>query len=668
MATADNQSLESQLRRLDCQSRVMWRLALALLVLLCAALATLQLAGGTWDTPLSPENRYLLVVALSGTVALFSLYMVHKQRQLQAARETALRAALREASLRSRLTSLSSFFDRVSQATTQLELEPILQALAEHLRVSLAADHASLMLLDAEARELRPSAVAGADPEGLRDARIPLGTGVVGMVAVTREALALDAAEIARRFPMPREPFRTASAGLCVPLAVGDQVIGVLNVVRFDSGAPFPVEDARLVSVFAAHVGIALKRIHERRQAEEALYLREEQLKQAQRMEALGRLAGGIAHDFNNLMTVIQACGRHLVAAPGACVYGCGETGRKIMDAAVRCTALTRQLLTFSRRQVFERVVLDLNQAVRDSADLLARMLGESIELKIALDPALDSIRADRVQIEQVLMNLAINARDAMPHGGWLTVETAGVRLDEVAALERNVAPGCYATLRVRDTGEGMDTETLQHAFEPFFTTKRSGTGLGLATVYGIVSQSGGFIRAESKPGTGTTFEIHLPCAERKAEVPAVDGQRRPDRAPRGTILLVEDEEPVRAVVREMLEGGGFAVLEAGLAGEAVMLAEEHEGGVDLLVTDVVLPGESGGDLAQWMAQRWPGIPVLYISGYANDDVVCREVLRNGAAFLQKPFDETDLLERVCALIGRTRADADSAETGQAAA
>jgi signal transduction histidine kinase/ActR/RegA family two-component response regulator len=647
----DHHPIESQLRRIERQNHVIWVFALVLLLALGATLVMLQLAGGTWDNPLSVENRYPLVVALGGLVVLFSLYMLYKQHQLHDLRTSLFKAILREESLRSRLSSLSSFFERVSQVGSQLEIGPILQALTEHLRTSLEADHASLMLYEPAAHGLRGQAVAGADLENVRQAIIPLGEGVAGAVAVTREALVLDAAEIAKRFPSPREPFRSAQGALCVPLPVGDQAIGVVNVVRLESKTPFTPEDARLVSVFAAHVAIALKRITERLEAEEKLRLREDQLRQAQKMEALGRLAGGVAHDFNNLLTVILSYSRRL--AQGTPVDGCqcGESARKIQDAGERCGALTRQLLAFSRKQVLENTVLDLNQSVHDAAELLARMLGERVEIEVALDPVLGAIRADHSQVEQVLLNLALNARDAMPAGGRLSIETANARLDDTAAALHGVAAGRYVLLRVSDTGVGMDDSARQHAFEPFFTTKRNGTGLGLATVYGIVSQSGGFVQVESRAGAGTTFEIYLPATD--AEAPAAEGEKPPAHVAgtRGTVLLVEDEKELRAIVRTMLEGDGFTVVDAAWAGEAVMLAEERAGRVDLLVTDVVMPGESGGDLARWMSERWSAIPVLYMSGYPDDEIVRNGAHHEGVAFLQKPFDETTLLAKVHELI-----------------
>ena len=666
--TSRQHPIESRLRRIERQSHFMWGLAAVLLMALGTTFVLLHFAGGAWEMPLSQESRYYLLVALCGLVLLFSLYMLYKQRQLRTVRENLFRTVLREESLRSRLSSLSTFFERMSRVGTQREIEPILQALTEHLRTSLDADHASLMLCDPQARELLGGAVAGADPEAASEARIPFGEGVVGAVAVTREALVLDAAEIARRFPTPREPFRTARTGLCVPLPVGEQAIGVVSVVRLESAVPFTAEDARLVSVFAAHVAIALKRINERKQADETLRVREEQLRQAQKMEALGRLAGGIAHDFNNLLTVILSYSRRLAQRPPADGCNCGEHAGKILDAAERCAALTRQLLAFSRKQVFESSVLDLNRSVSRTAELLGRMLGEDIEIVVALDPVLGSIRTDHVQIEQVLMNLAVNARDAMPAGGRLTIETANAPLDEAAAAAHGVEPGRFVMLRVTDTGAGMDEATLEHAFEPFFTTKHNGTGLGLATVYGIVRQSGGFLQVDSKPGMGTTFKIYMPAADVEASTPDVPKPKPRIAGARGTVLLVEDEKELRGIVRTMLEGDGFKVIEARWAGEAAILAEELGDRIDLLVTDVVMPGESGGDLARWMSERWPGVPVLYMSGYADDDIVRSGMEEEGAAFLQKPFDEEALLDLAHDLLLRSRVTAESGDEEPAAA
>ncbi|MBI4484232.1 MAG: PAS domain S-box protein [Acidobacteria bacterium] len=373
----------------------------------------------------------------------------------------------------------------------------------------------------------------------------------------------------------------------------------------------------------------------------------EEQLRQAQKMEAIGQLAGGVAHDFNNLLTVINGYAHLLLARLPE-----GDAMRKSLDeikkAGERAASLTRQLLAFSRKQVLEPKVLDLNVIVGDTDKMLRRLIGEDIELVSVLAPGLGRVKADPGQIEQVIMNLAVNARDAMPQGGQLTIETADVELDEAYARQHvAVRPGPYVLLAVSDNGCGMDGKILSHIFEPFFTTKEKGTGMGLATVYGIVKQSGGNIWVYSEPGQGTTFKIYLPRVEESVEV------ARPAEPPRGTpegseiVLLAEDEEPVRKLVRQTLEMNGYTVLEARHGPEALQICERHAGSIHLIVTDVIMPEMSGRELAYRLTQLRPGIKVLYLSGYTSDAIVHHGVLDQGVAFLQKPFTPDALARKV---------------------
>jgi len=377
--------------------------------------------------------------------------------------------------------------------------------------------------------------------------------------------------------------------------------------------------------------------------------LLEAQLRQAQKMEAVGRLAGGIAHDFNNLLTAILGSADLLLdtLSPDAPER---EDLDEIRKAAKRAADLTRQLLAFSRQQVLAPQVLDVNALLTNLEKLLRRLIGEHIELRTALAPNVGAVQADPGQLEQVIVNLAVNARDAMPQGGQLTIETANAELDEAYAAEHFPArPGSYVLLAVTDTGTGMDAQTKSHIFEPFFTTKEKGkgTGLGLATVYGIVKQSDGYIWVYSEPGHGTSFKIYLP---RVAEAP---GPARPgfelSASVRGseTVFVVEDDEMVRALIRRMLETRGYTVLLAPHGDEALQLLERHPGRVDLLMTDVVMPGMSGRDLADRVAERRPGIKVLYLSGYTDDAIVRHGVLEPGIAFLQKPFSADALARKV---------------------
>jgi len=376
----------------------------------------------------------------------------------------------------------------------------------------------------------------------------------------------------------------------------------------------------------------------------------EEQLRQAQKMEAVGRLAGGVAHDFNNLLTAIKGYGGLLLEAlhPSDARRADAE---EINKAADRAAALTRQLLAFSRKQVLKPVVLDLNTVVTDMESMLRRLIGEDVLLTTGLDADLGPVRADRGQLEQVLMNLVINARDAMPGGGRLSVETANVDVRRrFVDRQLSVDPGHYVMLAVKDTGCGMDEETQQHIFEPFFSTKGvGGTGLGLATVYGIVRQSGGFIRVESALGDGTTIAVHLP---RTADaVPA--SERAPTAAPalslagRETVLLCEDEDALRSLARRVLERLGYAVLEARHGAEAIVVAAAHPGEIALVVTDVVMPQMGGRELVEQLSTVRPSVRVLYMSGYTDGDIIRRGLAREGREFLQKPFTPEALARKV---------------------
>ena len=374
----------------------------------------------------------------------------------------------------------------------------------------------------------------------------------------------------------------------------------------------------------------------------------QQQVLQSQKMEAVGRLAGGIAHDFNNLLTVITSYSDLLLEdlAPGDAKRDDLEQVRKAADGAA---ALTRQLLAFSRQQVVEPRVVSLNTVVEGLQKILRRVIGEDIELTTTLAPDLGAVRADVGQLEQVLMNLAVNARDAMPTGGRLTVETANVEHDPEYARDREAAAvRQFAMLAVSDTGCGMDEATKARIFEPFFTTKEpgKGTGLGLATVYGIVNQAGGFIWVYSEPGQGTSFKIYLPEVDATAErTTAVAGAR----APRGTetVLLVEDAAAVRAVTKQALERQGYVVLEAPDGEAALRLAQQHRGPIHLLLTDVVMPRVSGRELAERLTQVRPDMKVLYASGYTDDSVVRHGILELGTAYLQKPFSPESLARKV---------------------
>ena len=381
----------------------------------------------------------------------------------------------------------------------------------------------------------------------------------------------------------------------------------------------------------------------------EALQRSEDQLRQAQKLEALGRLAGGIAHDFNNLLTAILGYGSLVRGRLGPDSPSMRDL-EEILRAADRAARLTRQLLAFSRQQVLEPRVLDLNAVVTDLDRMLRRLIGEDIDLVTAPAEGLGRIKADPGQLEQVLLNLIVNSRDAMPGGGKLTIETADVDLDEGPARARaDVAPGHYVMLAVSDTGCGMSPEVRARMFEPFFTTREMGrgTGLGLSTVHGIVKQSDGHIEVYSEPGRGTTIKIYFPRAEEPLEV-----LERPSPAATRiegteTILLVEDEEMIRRMLTQSLELLGYAVIEACDGSEAIAACEWRDRPVDLLITDVIMPLMNGPELVQRIAAIRPDLRVLFMSGYTDRALIHQGLRRSGTAFLQKPFTPEALARKI---------------------
>jgi two-component system cell cycle sensor histidine kinase/response regulator CckA len=383
----------------------------------------------------------------------------------------------------------------------------------------------------------------------------------------------------------------------------------------------------------------------------------EEQFRQAQKMEAVGRLAGGVAHDFNNVLTVILNTCEFLLfdSPPGEERAGTAEvTG--IKRAAERAGALTRQLLAFSRRQVLTPKVLDLNVLVRDMTAMLTRLIGEDVAVSLVLAPELGLVRADPGQLEQLVMNLAVNARDAMPRGGTLTIETREISIG--VASRSPLPPGRYAELLVSDDGIGMEEETLRHVFEPFFTTKKpgEGTGLGLATAYGIARQSGGDITVTSAPGKGTTFRVLLPMGNFSVPEEPPEARRPPGtEGAREAVLLVEDDEPLRRIVRRVLETFGYAVHEAE-GGPAALEICATDACIDVLLTDVVMPQMSGREVAERVRAIRPGVKVLYMSGY-TDDAVLRHGLSTGASapLLHKPFTPDELAAKLREVLGAAR-------------
>jgi PAS domain S-box-containing protein len=390
--------------------------------------------------------------------------------------------------------------------------------------------------------------------------------------------------------------------------------------------------------------GVALD-MTDRRAADDERASLEHQLRHAQKMEAVGQLAGGIAHDFNNLLLALRGYGE---LAQRAIARGedADEDIAEMLAATDRATALTRQLLAFSRRQMLQPRVVDMNQIVSEMQKLLTQMIGDDISLEVSAHEGPVWVNADPGQLDQVIANMAVNARDAMPDGGLLQLDVSTVDLDWHSAT---VEPGRYALLSISDTGIGMDSETAAQIFEPFFTTKEGvGTGLGLATAHGIVKQSGGHIWVYSEPGQGTTFKIYLPLVKEEAALP--EAEPEPVVGGAETVLLVEDDADVRLIVSRMLKERGYDVVSAADGDEAVSVASRRDG-FDLLLTDVVMHGLSGRETADRLRELQPGLTVLYMSGYTDDAVVRRGVLSAGTAFVQKPFSSDELARKVRSLL-----------------
>ena len=381
----------------------------------------------------------------------------------------------------------------------------------------------------------------------------------------------------------------------------------------------------------------------------------EEQFRQSQKMEAVGRLSGGIAHDFNNLLGVMigfcEILQEQVMQDPVL-----SDSVSEILKAGKKAAALTRQLLAFSRQQVLEPTVLELNRTISEIEKMLNRIIGEDIELATTLDSTLRRVKADEGQIEQVILNLAVNARDAMPDGGKLLIETKNIQIDErfAASFPYPVKAGAYVLLSVSDSGMGMDSTTQAHMFEPFFTTKEKGkgTGLGLATVYGIVKQSGGYIDVASELGRGTTFKIYLPRVDQEATPQIRKTQGRQLTGAGKTLLIVEDEESLLKATCRLLEGFGYNLLQATCGADALRISEYHLHEIDLVLADVVMPGMSGPELIEQLKEKRPDIKVVYMSGYTGQSVGRSEVFSPNTPFLLKPFSRADLGKKLSAALG----------------
>jgi signal transduction histidine kinase/ActR/RegA family two-component response regulator len=410
---------------------------------------------------------------------------------------------------------------------------------------------------------------------------------------------------------------------------------------------------AVLLHLATSSINEALNRarheLAERKMVEQALIRTEEQLRQSQKMEAVGRLAGGVAHDFNNLLTPIIGHAELVLLALDR-----GHPARKdleeISKAAERAASLTKQLLAMSRKQIVQPKVVKLNTVVADMEEMLRRLVGEDLEFIVTLGPGLGQVRADPGQLQQVLMNLVVNARDAMPHGGRLSITTANVYLDDIsAAADARLGSGHYVVLAVSDSGCGMDSETQARIFEPFFTTKdhSKGTGLGLSTAYGIIEQSGGHILVHSELGFGSTFKVYLPMIGEEGEILKTELIEPALEKGSETILLVEDEDAVRELARQILRLNGYTVLQAARGHEALRVSLEYDGCIDLLLTDVIMPQMNGRELAELLTKQRPELRVVYMSGYAENAIVHQGALEPGVVLVEKPFNPEVLVRTV---------------------
>ncbi|MCA9524404.1 MAG: PAS domain S-box protein [Myxococcales bacterium] len=527
---------------------------------------------------------------------------------------------------------------RLSLQSAPLE-DVLQQALETILAISWLSIERSgaILLVNDKSGVLEMKAHVGLAPAIVQSCRcVPLGLCLCGRAAASLDPI--HASDVDERHEIRYAGIRP-HGHYCIPIVHAGRALGVFNIY-LASGHPRVQHEIEFLTSVADTLAVLILR-HD---AERERQLAEEQLAMSQRLEAVGRLAGGLAHDFNNLLSVI-ICYASFAADALSQPNPVRDDVLEVLSAAERAAGLTRQLLAFSRKQVLQPEVLDLNAIISAIESMLRPLLGEDVEIVLGLADDLGRVRADPGQLEQVIMNLAVNARDAMPLGGKLIIETRNVELDEsYAASHVSVKAGHHVLLSVSDTGIGMQAETLAQVFEPFFTTKErgKGTGLGLSMVYGIVKQSNGNIWAYSEPGIGTTFKIYLP---RIAEQPARARRRPQPTVATGTetVLIVEDEDAVRRLAERILRGAGYDVHVAARGDEALRVCDELDGALDLLLTDVVMPQMSGRALAERLVERFPGLEVVYMSGYTDDAIAQHGILELGTRFVGKPFSAAEL-------------------------
>ncbi len=565
-------------------------------------------------------------------------------------------------------------YDLATQMTADRTLEEILTLLVERTRELLGADSSYIALRDDKRGDVYMHTLSGIRTDAFRNMRVPYGTGLGGLVAKSRLGYIIE-----DYFTDPNIPKRVVDdivrsegliSGMAAPIQMGNENLGVLYVFN-RSGTRYSQSDLDLLFLIANLAAVAishdkvereltelkegledmvaertaelantneklLREIEERKKSEEERRNLEEKLRQGQKMEAIGRLAGGIAHDLNNLLTSIIGYAE-IAESKLKPDSSLADTLKHIRLSGEHAAALTNQLLAFSRKQILKPVLADLAATVLKNQGMLQRLLGEDIELAILADEKLKPVVVDPVQIQQVILNLAANARDAMPLGGRVLIELKNVELDSSSGP--GMSEGRYVMLTFTDTGQGMDCETKANIFDPFFTTKEQGkgTGLGLATVHGIVGQSGGQIYVYSEPGSGTVFKIYFPAADgevsERAETAVLT---EPQSA--STILIAEDDDGVRDLVGEMLRHNGYTTIEVSSGEEALAALQNHSIEIDLLLTDVVMKGINGRVLAEYALKERRGLKVLFMSGYTEDAMVRHGISQESLYFIQKPF------------------------------